>query len=211
MKLITVTSYKGGCGKSTTAFHLAAYFSDRYKVLLMDGDPNRTCIEWAERGKDLALCKFTVVDERKAIKLIPQHEVIIVDTQARPGTDDLKELAEDADLLILPTTPDILSANPMLVTAQDLQGLKGGVLYRALVTVVPPPPNTSGNQMKADLEENQVPVFDTMIRRTVGFSEAALQGIPIRNLKNSKQRRGWLDYESLGKEIEELWASSKQQ
>ena len=40
MKLITVTGYKGGCGKSTTAIHLATYFSDRGKTLLIDSDQN---------------------------------------------------------------------------------------------------------------------------------------------------------------------------
>ncbi|MDJ0901225.1 MAG: ParA family protein [Xenococcus sp. MO_188.B8] len=41
MKLITVTGYKGGCGKSTTAIHLATYFSDRGKTLLIDSDQRR--------------------------------------------------------------------------------------------------------------------------------------------------------------------------
>ncbi len=51
MKLITVTGYKGGCGKSTTAIHLAAYFSDRGKTLLIDSDQNRTAVAWAKLGK----------------------------------------------------------------------------------------------------------------------------------------------------------------
>ena len=80
MKLITVTGYKGGCGKSTTAIHLATYFSDRGKTLLIDSDPNRTAIEWSSRGS----LPFTVEDERKAIKLIPGSDYVIVDTPARP-------------------------------------------------------------------------------------------------------------------------------
>ena len=51
MKLITVTGYKGGCGKSTTAIHLATYFSDRGKTLLIDSDQNRTAVAWAKLGK----------------------------------------------------------------------------------------------------------------------------------------------------------------
>ena len=35
MKLITVTGYKGGCGKSTTAIHLATYFRDRKNTIMV--------------------------------------------------------------------------------------------------------------------------------------------------------------------------------
>lgn len=206
MKIVTVTSYKGGCGKSTTAVHLATYFSEEYEVLLIDGDPNRTCIEWAERGE----LPFTVADERKAIRLIPKHELIVVDTQARPGTDDLKELAEDCDLLILPTTPDILSLNPMLSTAEDLTGVNSSAQYKALITAVPPAPNTDGKSMLTDLQKAGIPAFHTMIRRTVGFPKAALAGVPISKLKDSKQRLGWRDYENLGKEIEAVWLENSQ-
>ena len=52
---------QGGVGKSTTAIHLATYFSDKGKTVLVDGDPNRTSIGWFERGS----LPFTVADERK--------------------------------------------------------------------------------------------------------------------------------------------------
>ena len=196
MKLITVTGYKGGCGKSTTAVHLATYFSDYGKTLLIDSDPNRTSIKWSKRG-DLP---FTVEDERKAIKLIPGSDYVIVDTPARPASDDLKELAEGCDLLILPTIPDVVSLEPMLATAEDLPANSN---YRVLLCVVPPYPSKEGEQMKADLVEGGIPVFNTMIRRTSGFGKAAIAGIPIRDLKD-KGKVAWMDYKAVGKEAQEI-------
>ena len=198
MKIITVTGYKGGIGKSTTAIHLATYFSERGRTVLVDGDPNRTSINWGERGS----LPFEVADERRAMKTIVGADFIVIDTPARPHSDDLKELSSGCDLLILPTIPDILSLQPMLEIAQDL----GDANYRALLTVVPPKPNKEGETIRQELIDGGVPVFQTMIRRTVGFPKAALAGVPIRDLSESRLRIAWKDYQKLGKEVEGILA-----
>ena len=192
MKLITVTSYKGGVTKSTTAIHLATYLSSEGKVLLIDGDPNRTAIAWSERGE----LPFDVVDERKAMKVIANYDYAVIDTPARPDSSDLKELAEGCDLLILPTLPDVVSLEPMMQTASDL----GDANYRTLIAIVPPKPNRDGETMRSELQEAGVPVFNTMIRRSIGFSKAALAGKPVRDMTGG-DRMGWIDYEKLGKEV----------
>jgi chromosome partitioning protein len=196
MKIITVTGYKGGVGKSTTAIHLATFFSERGKTVLVDGDPNRTAIAWAERGS----LPFSVADERQAMKVIAGADYVIIDTPARPNSDDLKELAKGCELLILPTAPDILSLQPMLETVRDL----GSAIYRALITIVPPPPNREGEAMRKELREGGIPVFQSMVRRTVGYQKAALAGIPIRDIEDARLRAAWKDYQSLGKEILEI-------
>jgi len=198
MIIITVTGYKGGIGKSTTAFHLAAYFSDLGKTVLIDGDPNRTAIKWA--GRNESSLPFTVADERQAMKSIPGMEYVIIDTPARPNSDDLKELAKGCDLLILPTSPDVVSLEPMLETARDV----GEAKFRALITIVPPHPSREGELMRDDLDEGGIPVFKTMIRRTVGFAKAAMAGRPIRDVEDSRAKAAWADYKSLGDEIREL-------
>jgi chromosome partitioning protein len=196
MTIITVTGYKGGVGKSTTAIHLATFFSERGKTILVDGDPNRTAMAWSERGE----LPFMVADQRQAIKVIGGAEFIVIDTPARPDSNDLKELAEGCDLLILPTAPDILSLSPMLETASDLKSAK----YRALLTVVPPHPSKEGEIMQTDLREGGIPIFNTMIRRTVGFPKAALAGKAIRDLDDPRLKAAWEDYNDLGKEILEI-------
>ncbi|MBD1930139.1 ParA family protein [Trichocoleus sp. FACHB-90] len=197
MKILTVTGYKGGVGKSVTAVHIATFFSDLGKTVLVDGDPNRTALGWNSRGK----LPFLVADERQAMKVVSSSDFVIIDTPARPDSDDLKELAKGCDLLVLPTAPDVLSLQPMLETAQDL----GDTNYRALITIVPPYPSREGEVMRKDLKEGGVPIFETMIRRTAGFPKAALAGVPIRNLDDARFKAAWADYEALGNEIMEIW------
>lgn len=196
MKILTITGYKGGIGKSTTALHIAAYFSDRGKTILIDGDPNRTILAWSQRGS----LPFEVVDERQAMKAISGNDFIIIDTPARPDSDDLKELGKGCDLLILPTIPDIVSLEPMLQTAKDL----GNARYRALVTIVPPKPNKEGRTIRQELIDQGFPVFEAMIRRTVDFSKAAYSGVTIRNMKSDQAQAAWKDYQALGQEIMEI-------
>lgn len=197
MKIITVTGYKGGVGKSVTAVHLATFFSDLGNTVLVDGDPNRTALGWKSRGE----LPFVVADERQAMRVISGSDFVVIDTPARPNSDDLKELAKGCDLLILPTAPDVLSLQPMLETARDL----GDANYRALITIVPSYPSREGEVMKKDLKQGGVPVFETMIRRTAGFPKAAMAGVPIRDLDDSRAKAAWADYKTLGNEIMEVW------
>ena len=199
MKIITVTGYKGGVGKSTTAFHLATYFTDYGETILVDGDPNRTAIKWASRNS--SQLPFVVGDERQAMRLVQSKDFIIIDTPARPDSDDLKELAKGCDLLVLPTSPDVVSLEPMLQTAEALEK---GTNYRALITLVPPYPSKEGEMMRNDLKEGAIPVFETMIRRTVGFAKAALAGCPIKDIEDTRAKVAWDDYKNLGDEIMEI-------
>ena len=198
MKILTVTGYKGGVGKSTTAIHIATYLSEKGHTILIDGDPNRSTMGWSKRG-DTSL-PFSVVDERQAMKSVGDADYLIMDTPARPNTDDMQELAKGCDLLILPTQPDVLSLEPMLMTARDLENAK----YRVLVTIAPPPPNRDGEIMLNDLKEGDIPVFETIVRRTIGFAKAALNGVPIRDLKEKRFQDAWKDYEHVGDEVMEL-------
>ena len=75
--LITVAGFKGGIGKTTTAVHLACYFSQLGKTLLVDGDPNRSATGWSKRGE--RNFPFKVVDLMQAALYSPKYEHIVID------------------------------------------------------------------------------------------------------------------------------------
>ncbi len=139
--IITVASFKGGVAKTTTAVHLATYFSKLASTLLIDGDPNRSATGWGKRGQ----LPFTVIDERQAAKYARQYEHIVIDTQARPEMEDLEALVEGCDLLIIPCTPDALALDAMMLTIKSLQQL-GSESYKILLTIIPPKPSRDGEE-----------------------------------------------------------------
>ena len=50
---------------------------------------------------------FRVVDKRQAARFARDFNHCVIDTEAGPDEEDLKVLAEECDLLIIPTSPDI--------------------------------------------------------------------------------------------------------
>jgi chromosome partitioning protein len=70
--IVTVTGYKGGIGKTTTALHLAAYLQRQAPAVLVDGDLNRSATGWGRNGS----LPFRVVDERQAAKVSREFEHI---------------------------------------------------------------------------------------------------------------------------------------
>jgi chromosome partitioning protein len=203
--IITVASFKGGVGKTTTAIHLAAYFQQTASTLLIDADPNRSATKYADRGNKDRRLPFKIAGIKESHRYSVGCHHLVLDTEARE--EDLKEIVEGCDLLILPVTPDAMAIEPLQQTIEALkQYPQGNAKYRVLLTRVPTGQNRSeeGETRQFLTKGLGYPVFKSRIREAVAFQKVSNDGILVSQLRESRAKMAWRDYCGVGKEIEEL-------
>lgn len=194
--IITIASFKGGVGKTTTAVHLAGYLSKKGKTLLVDGDPNRSSSDWAAAGH----LSFAVMDGEQASGETSGFKHVVIDTKARPDESDLKELAAHTDLLIVPTTPDALALKATLKMLATLKSINVSN-YKLLLTMIPPPPSRDGQDAIDLIKNSRLPSFKTQIKRYASYKKAALQGVLVGEVRDRSARIAADAYERLAEEV----------
>jgi chromosome partitioning protein len=81
-----------------------------------------------------------------------------------------------------------------------LQGLDAD--YRILLTLIPPAPSKVGEEARSSLERAGLPLFKTGIRRLAVFQKAALEGVPVNEVKGESYAGiAWRCYLEVGREI----------
>jgi chromosome partitioning protein len=196
--IVSVASYKGGVGKTTTAIHLSCYLQQKAQTLLIDGDPNRSALEWARRGG----LPFKVIDANQTVRYSrdPQFKHVVLDTEAHPEADALSTIADNCDLLVLPSTPDAMALHALMLTVNALRSANVEH-FRVLLTVVPPLPNHDGADALEWLKREGVPVVSRGIRRFMAYQKAALAGVPVYDVRDARATDAWTDYTQAAKEI----------
>jgi chromosome partitioning protein len=107
MRHILVTNAKGGCGKSTIATNLAAYYaSEGFATALADYDPQGSALAWlAERPAEYAPIA-AVHGFESGLRNVPRNtEYVIIDSPARSHGKELTELVRRAETILVPVLP----------------------------------------------------------------------------------------------------------
>jgi chromosome partitioning protein len=127
MRIISMTSQKGGSGKSTLTASLAvAAAKDKETVLAIDLDPQATLKKWGDRrgkpaGVDTMGCDpadLAVVLERA--RASGRYSLVIIDTPGFHGPD-LGLALKEVELCLVPVRPSINDLEAVQLTSQALQ------------------------------------------------------------------------------------------
>lgn len=196
--VITIASFKGGVGKSTTALHLDHILNEIAPTMLVDTDPNKTATLWSRRSTTR---KFHIGNATSLARDARNFKHFVIDTPARPENLDLRGLLADTDLLIMPTPPNFFALDTLQDAHQVFQEV-GSPAIRILLTQTPPSPQKDAQQAREILTELQFQIFKGQIRRAKAFEYAARQGCLVREVRgDSNGILAMADYESVAEEV----------
>ena len=181
--IVVLYSTKGGCGKTTLAMSLAAYWSQKRATALIDADPQAS-LELCSRDA-LAVRVFPDTSDEigKTIdRLSRDYERIVVDTAGFKRRKNLDALAH-ADFVLIPCKPspfDVREAIAAVELVREIAESKdrrhrrlhhGIVLTMAQRTAITA-------QIREDLDRSGLPVMSAQIGQRVAFVEMPLAGFP---------------------------------
>lgn len=164
MLKVLVASSKGGCGKSTIATNLAAYYANKGKrTVLVDADRQGSSQRWGEKRAELDNAVLAIPNMRRDwYRSVPEDaEQVVVDSAAGVSATDVGDYLEHVDAVIVPVLPsamDLEAAAPFLKDLARLPAIKRGKVPVGLVANRLRPWTNASQQALEDMKEFPFPV-----------------------------------------------------
>ena len=193
---VLVVNAKGGCGKTTIATNLAAYFSLRQSTMLLDYDPQGSSMRWLKqrtdnrppvigmRGGEGA---YRPNVTRSWLMQNPDYERTVIDAPAGVGGHDLAKLVQQADTILVPVQPSPIDIAATADFIRDLllEGKVRSLDIRLGVVANRVKANTRVYQsLQRFLKTLGLP-FIGVLRDTQNYMRAAEEGLGIHELTPS--------------------------
>ena len=182
---IAVLNQKGGSGKTTISTNLAhALKLDGYKVLSVDSDPQGSLRDWNE-ANEAEILSVVGLDRETLPKDLPAvsggYDFVVID--GAPQIAKMSAAAvKAASLILIPVQPspyDIWACADLVDIIAVRQEITDGspkayfVISRAIK-------NTKlGGEIKAALEEYNLPVLHSLTTQRVAYPSTASEGLTV--------------------------------
>jgi chromosome partitioning protein len=197
-----VMNAKGGCGKSTLATSIAAYYATHWEgiVALADYDPQTSSLDWlakrpAERDPILGINAY-----EDGLKHLPRNaEYLIIDPPARAHGSELTQLMRHAETVLVPVLPSPIDINAAAKFIQEL--LEVGKVERREVKLAVVANRVRENllvygELEKFLEGLKVP-FLTSLRDAQNYIRAYSRGLGIHELPPYLAEPDWKQWKPL--------------
>jgi len=203
-----VMNAKGGCGKSTIATNLAAYYaSEGYETALADYDPQQSSLDWLEQRPEDYAAITGLAAHKDGLRHIPRNaEYLVIDAPARSHGPELTMLVKHAETIIVPVLPSPIDMKASAKFIAEL--LKVGKVSRKQVKVAAVANRVRENtlifeELDEYLNKLRVPYL-TSLREAQNYVRAYQRGLGIHELP---PYLAWPDWEQWDPILE--WLDSR--
>ncbi len=195
MKLVAVANQKGGVGKTTVTMQLAAALSRRFRVLVVDVDPQQSSVWWAENSTGRLPFDFAGKQSPNVLarlrELRSEYDYLIVDT---PGsledTPILETVLDAADEVVVPLTPDPLAIEPTVRTISRLIEPRH-TYFRVLLNRIDPRIPSQLDAWRELLDSTLgVPRFEWHFRQYKLHADAPVLGALVTSIRDTQRTAG---------------------
>ncbi len=208
MRHIMVLNAKGGCGKSTLATNIAAWYANEgAAVALADYDPQRSSLDWLDRRPEDRPEIHGVAAFEDGLKHAPRNaDVLVIDAPARSHGPELTNLVKHAETIIVPVLPSTID---MQATSRFLEELKKvGKIERKQAKIATVANRVRDNTLIWDdldeyLTKTRVP-YVAALREAQNYVRSYTRGLGIFELPEYLAWPDWDEWEPLT-----AWLKSK--
>lgn len=207
VSVISIVNQKGGCGKSTTAVHLAYWLSQSKSVTFIDADSQQSSSVWLSQLETSHFPCQAILDPEILFEAIEtaqeESEVVIVDG---PGSlsEVTKTILDLSDLTLVPCQPsglDLSSSNQILQVIRQRQKVRGGYPTVSLFLSRGVKGTVLLREAQQALDADQrFPLLKTVIYQRQCISDAPIQNATVFDLSTASAKAATADYIALFQE-----------
>ncbi len=211
--IISITSLKGGVGKSTITQNLAVTFAHiGHKVCIVDADTNQSSMKWAglrEEDRPSIMVSGQQDDNSllKNVKLLNQdYDIVLID-----GTPSLSKTTSKilllADLVLIPILPsglDFWATELFLERLEEAKAFREQPMMAHFILNQHDERFTLGREAKEALSAFEgIGVMNTYLKSRTAYRKAVIEGLGVYEFSDAKAKEEMVN---LTNEIQELIA-----
>ena len=195
--IISITSLKGGVGKSTISQNLAVCFTHMgYRVAIIDTDTNASSVHWSGlRGEDRPRVTVMGITESNALRknirdIQEDYDIVIID-----GTPSLSKLVSTiillGDIVLIPIRPsgvDIWATEKFLDHYEQARTLKENIRAFFVLNEFDPKINLN-REIRSVLEEMEIKTLSSTLKHRVAYEEVCVMGLGAYEYRDPKARK----------------------
>lgn len=205
----SITSLKGGTGKSTFAQNFSVYLSEYLKadVCIVDTDTNQSSSEWSGIREKDNITVVTILDPKQLTRNIAnlekKYQAVIVD-----GTPALSRMTSSillvSDIVIIPIIPsalDLWASEKFIERYEQACDLKGETIPAFFALNMFDDRLNLSQDVSDAMKDYNIQTLKSTVKMRVAYREAVIEGLSVFEYKHTKALKAQKEFGKLGEEI----------